>query len=70
MIYIICIVYPSDLQYYFFDILHRALDCLPATIDVLQSVVSASEGKLEVYMDGGIRTGLDVFKALAYGKKK
>ena len=47
----------------------RSIDCLPATINVLQSIVHASEGKLEVYMDGGISTGLDVFKAVAYGKK-
>ena len=46
----------------------RCADSLPATIDVLQDVVRASDGKLEVFMDGGIRSGMDVFKALAYGK--
>ena len=47
----------------------RSLDDMPATMDVLREVVAASEGKLEVFMDGGIRSGSDVFKALAYGEK-
>ena len=47
---------------------NRALDSLPATMDVLQTIVHAVNGQLEVFMDGGIRSGMDVFKALAYGR--
>ena len=45
----------------------RTLDGLPATLDVLPAVVSAVEGKVPVLLDGGIRRGTDVFKALALG---
>jgi len=45
----------------------RQLDGVPATIEVLPEIVQAVNGKLEVYLDGGIRTGSDVFKALALG---
>ena len=38
-------------------------------IDVLSEVVEAVEGELEVYMDGGVRCGSDVFKALAMGAR-
>ncbi|KAM9685574.1 2-Hydroxyacid oxidase 2 isoform 3-T9 [Trichechus inunguis] len=38
-------------------------------IDALTEVVTAVQGKLEVYLDGGIRTGNDVLKALALGAK-
>ncbi|KAJ6658357.1 hypothetical protein lerEdw1_020629 [Lerista edwardsae] len=47
----------------------RQLDGAPATIDALAEIVSAVEGKVEVYLDGGIRTGGDVLKALALGAK-
>ena len=47
----------------------RTLDCVPATIDVLSEVVRAVNGRCEVYIDGGFRTGLDVFKALAMGAR-
>jgi isopentenyl diphosphate isomerase/L-lactate dehydrogenase-like FMN-dependent dehydrogenase len=47
----------------------RQLDTTFATIEVLPEVVEASEGKLEVYLDGGIRRGTDIFKALALGAK-
>ncbi|XP_077987824.1 2-Hydroxyacid oxidase 2-like [Glandiceps talaboti] len=47
----------------------RALDSSPATIQALPEVVRAVGNKTEVYVDGGIRTGNDVFKALALGAK-
>ncbi|XP_042310370.1 hydroxyacid oxidase 2 isoform X2 [Sceloporus undulatus] len=47
----------------------RQLDGVPATIDALVEVTAAVQGKVEVYLDGGIRTGSDVLKALALGAK-
>ncbi|XP_071375080.1 2-Hydroxyacid oxidase 1 [Centroberyx affinis] len=47
----------------------RQLDGVPATLDVLEEVVSAVQGRCEVYMDGGVRRGTDVLKALALGAK-
>ncbi|XP_076000330.1 2-Hydroxyacid oxidase 1 [Genypterus blacodes] len=47
----------------------RQLDGVPATLDVLEEVVSAVQGRCEVYMDGGARRGTDVLKALALGAK-
>ena len=47
----------------------RYLDTAPATIEVLPEVVEAVDGRIEVYMDGGIRRGSDVFKALALGAR-
>ena len=38
-------------------------------IDMLSEVVQAVAGRCEVYLDGGIRTGTDVFKAIALGAK-
>jgi isopentenyl diphosphate isomerase/L-lactate dehydrogenase-like FMN-dependent dehydrogenase len=38
-------------------------------IDALGDVVRAVAGRCEVYLDGGVRTGTDVFKALALGAK-
>lgn len=45
----------------------RVLDETPSTIEVLPSIVDAVGGKLDILIDGGFRTGLDVFKALALG---
>jgi isopentenyl diphosphate isomerase/L-lactate dehydrogenase-like FMN-dependent dehydrogenase len=45
----------------------RQLDRSPATLDVLEEVVTAVEGRTEVYLDGGIRRGPDVLIALALG---
>jgi isopentenyl diphosphate isomerase/L-lactate dehydrogenase-like FMN-dependent dehydrogenase len=47
----------------------RQLDTVPATIDVLPGIVEAVDGKIEVLIDGGIRRGTDVFKAIALGAK-
>ncbi|XP_066302074.1 2-Hydroxyacid oxidase 2-like [Branchiostoma lanceolatum] len=38
-------------------------------VDVLPDIVRAVEGKAEVYLDGGVRTGTDVLKALALGAR-
>jgi isopentenyl diphosphate isomerase/L-lactate dehydrogenase-like FMN-dependent dehydrogenase len=45
----------------------RQLDGVAATIDALPEVVEAVEGRVEVLVDGGIRRGGDVVKALALG---
>jgi 4-hydroxymandelate oxidase len=45
----------------------RQLDGVPATIEVLGEIVDAVEGRTEVLVDGGIRRGTDVVKALALG---
>jgi 4-hydroxymandelate oxidase len=47
----------------------RALDGVAATADVLPHVVDAVSGRAEVYVDGGIRTGSDVVKAVALGAR-
>ncbi|XP_016048711.1 2-Hydroxyacid oxidase 2 isoform X3 [Erinaceus europaeus] len=47
----------------------RQLDEVLPSIDALTEVVAAVKGKIEVYVDGGIRTGNDVLKALALGAK-
>ena len=45
----------------------RVLDQCPATAEVLPAIADAVGGKMTVLVDGGIRTGMDVFKALALG---
>jgi 4-hydroxymandelate oxidase len=47
----------------------RQLDTTPATISILPEVVDAVAGAVEVYVDGGIRRGTDVLKAMAYGAR-
>ncbi|KAJ2555492.1 Hydroxyacid oxidase 1 [Coemansia sp. RSA 1933] len=47
----------------------RQLDGTLATIDALPQVVEAAEDKIEVYFDGGVRKGSDIFKALALGAR-
>lgn len=45
----------------------RVLDGVPATAEVLPAIVREVGGSMKILVDGGIRTGLDVFKALALG---
>ncbi|KMZ61496.1 L-lactate dehydrogenase (cytochrome) [Zostera marina] len=45
----------------------RQLDYVNATISCLEEVVKAAQGRVPVFLDGGIRRGTDVFKALALG---
>jgi L-lactate dehydrogenase (cytochrome) len=45
----------------------RQLDGVPATLRMLPEVVAAVDGRIEVLLDGGIRRGSDVVKALCLG---
>jgi isopentenyl diphosphate isomerase/L-lactate dehydrogenase-like FMN-dependent dehydrogenase len=45
----------------------RQLEFSPATLRVLPEIVAAVRGRVEVLMDGGIRRGTDVIKALCLG---
>lgn len=47
----------------------RQLDGDPATIEVLPDIVAAVGDRMEVYMDGGVRFGSDVVKALCLGAR-
>ncbi|KAJ1717903.1 Hydroxyacid oxidase 1 [Coemansia biformis] len=47
----------------------RQIDTAPATIDVLEEVCRAVDGRVEVFLDGGVRRGTDVLKALALGAR-
>jgi 4-hydroxymandelate oxidase len=47
----------------------RQLDSAPATCEVLPEVVDAVDDLCEIYVDGGIRRGSDVLKAIALGAR-
>ena len=47
----------------------RQLDSVASTISKLPAIASAVGERLEVYMDGGVRSGVDVFKAIALGAR-
>jgi isopentenyl diphosphate isomerase/L-lactate dehydrogenase-like FMN-dependent dehydrogenase len=47
----------------------RQLDGVPAGIDLLEDVVQEVAGDVEVLVDGGVRRGTDVLKALALGAR-
>ena len=47
----------------------RQLDCVPASIRALPEVVAAVNGRAEVLMDGGIRRGTDIVKAICLGAR-
>jgi len=47
----------------------RQLDSVAGTLDVLPEIVDAVGGSLEVLLDGGVRRGTDVLKALALGAR-
>lgn len=45
----------------------RVLDQCPSTAEVLERISEAVDGSMKIFVDGGIRSGVDVFKALALG---
>lgn len=45
----------------------RVLDQCPATAEVLEAIADSVRGSVKILVDGGIRSGADVFKALALG---
>ncbi len=47
----------------------RQLDTSPATIEVLPSIAEAVDNRIEVLVDGGVRRGTDILKAVALGAK-
>jgi L-lactate dehydrogenase (cytochrome) len=47
----------------------RQLDGAPSTIEALPAVVDAVGSRIEVWMDGGVRSGQDVLKAIALGAR-
>ncbi len=47
----------------------RQLDGAPSSIEALPAIVAAVGSRIEVWMDGGIRSGQDVIKALALGAR-
>ncbi len=47
----------------------RQMDAIPSAISALPEVVEAVAGRVPVFMDGGVRRGLDVVRAVALGAK-
>ncbi|MEI6057729.1 MAG: alpha-hydroxy acid oxidase [bacterium] len=47
----------------------RQLDNVLGTLDALATIPDKVKSKIDVYLDGGVRTGADIFKALALGAK-
>jgi len=47
----------------------RQLDSVQASIEALPEVVEAVDGRCEIYLDGGIRRGTDILKALSLGAR-
>lgn len=47
----------------------RQMDTVASTIEMLPEIVNAVQGKVEVYLDGGVTRGTDAFKALALGAR-
>lgn len=45
----------------------RSLDSVPASIDALPAIANRVGGQMAILLDGGIRRGIDIFKALALG---
>jgi isopentenyl diphosphate isomerase/L-lactate dehydrogenase-like FMN-dependent dehydrogenase len=45
----------------------RSTETLRATIDCLPEVIAAVKGRVPVFVDGGVRHGFDIYKALAFG---
>ncbi|MCU0849013.1 MAG: alpha-hydroxy-acid oxidizing protein [Spirochaetes bacterium] len=45
----------------------RVLDEMAGTMDVLEEIVNEVKGKINILVDGGFRTGVDILKALAIG---
>ena len=45
----------------------RVLDQCPATAEVLEEIGKAVDGSMKIFVDGGIRSGADVLKAIALG---
>ena len=45
----------------------RQLDGVPSALDTLRSCAPVAKGKIPIAIDGGIRRGSDIFKALALG---
>jgi len=45
----------------------RTIDTVPATIDLLPAIASAVGGAVPILLDGGVRRGTDIVKAIAFG---